>query len=76
MSNEHCSFIHSFIHSTFIAPLQVHYYSKSLPHTARSFTPKRHNRATASEGLARNAQGPYVAAIAGFEPATLLTKGY
>ena len=27
---------------------------------------------TASEGLA---QGPYVAAIAGFEPATLQTKG-
>ena len=70
-------YIHSFIYSG-------HFYSTSssplllisAPDTARilcrSFTPKRHNCATVSEGLA---QGPYVAARAGFEPTTLRTKG-
>src|SRR6218665_1492151 len=38
------SFIHSFIQTFSIEPLQVHYYSKAPQHctnTVRSFTPKR-----------------------------------
>ena len=70
-------FIHSFIHSGyFYSASQFLYYSEALPTqhaycvgvSHRSATPQ----ATASEGLA---QGLYVAARAGFEPATLRTKG-
>ena len=65
---------HSFIHSISIAPLQVHYYTQTLPtqHLSEFQFYAKVPQATASEGLA---QGPYVAARAGFEPATLRTKG-
>ena len=63
-------YIHSFILAISIALLQVHYYSESLPTTARilywSFT--RSAQATVSKGLAL---GPYMAARAGVEPTTL-----
>ena len=67
--------IHSFIPNISRAPLQVHYYSEVLPTTAFILCRSKHAevlQATASEGLA---QGPYVAAIAGFEPVTLWTQG-
>ena len=57
-----------------MSPLQVHYLSKVLPtqhDTVLEFYAKA-PQVTASVGLA---QGPYVAAGAGFEPATLCTKG-
>jgi len=61
------SFIHSFyFYSTSSSPLLL----KGTPDTARipcrSFTPKHHRQL---------AQGPCVAARAGFKPATLWTKG-
>ena len=68
---------HSFVHSGYFysaptSPLLL----RGAPDTARilcrSFTPKRHVQATASEGLA---QGPNVAARVEFEPTTLRTKG-
>src|SRR6218665_286623 len=67
----------AFIHSGYfyIAPLQVHYYSETLPTIALILCRCLHAealQATASEGLA---QGPYVAAGAGFEPATIRSKG-
>ena len=65
-------FIHSFIQAISIAPFQVHL--KSLL-TQHGYCVEFHTEAsqtTVSEGLA---QGPYVAARAGFEPATLQTKG-
>ena len=44
-NNNHIIFIHSFIPAISIAPLQVLYYSKALPTTARilyqSFMPRR-----------------------------------
>src|SRR6218665_102764 len=57
-----------------IAPLQVHYYSEALPtqHGYCVGVSRRMQHATVSEG---HAQGPYVAARAGFKPATLRTKG-
>ena len=58
-----------------MAPLQVYYYSAALPNTALILCRSEHAKAlqaTASEGLA---QGPYVAAREGFEPATFRTKG-
>ena len=57
----------------YIAPLQVLYYSEELPTItiALEFHAEA-PQATASERLA---QGPYVAARAGFEPTTLRTKG-
>ena len=42
--------IHSFIHVTSIAPLQVHYYSEALP-TQHGYCVEA-PQATASEGLA------------------------
>ena len=60
--------LYSFIQVISIAPLQVHYCSEALPTTKHAEAPQ----ATASEGLAH---GPYVAARAGFEPATHRTKG-
>ena len=67
----------SFIHSGYFysAPL-VHYYSETLPTTARTYTvsefhAEAHAQATVSKGLA---QGPYVAARAGVEPTTLRLK--
>ena len=62
-------FFHSFIQAISIAPLQVHYYSEVLP-TQHEYCVGA-TQATASEGLA---QGPYVAARAGFEAVTLWTK--
>src|SRR6218665_23614 len=63
--------IHSFIQDISIAPLQAHYHSKALPHSTDTVSQCHVEAppATESEGLA---QGPYVA---GFEPATLPTKG-
>ena len=61
---------HSFIPDISIAPFQVHYYSEALPTTALLLCRSQHTealQATVSEGLA---QGPYVAARLGFEPAT------
>ena len=55
----------SFVQAISITPLQVHYYSEAEFHAEAP-------QANASEGLA---QGPYVAAKAGLEPATLRTKG-
>jgi len=59
----------SFIPNISIAPFQVHYYSEALLQLTlcRSLHAEA-LQATASEGLA---QGPYVAAKAGFEPTTL-----
>src|SRR6218665_1948328 len=56
-------FIHSFIQTISIAPLQVHYYSRGAPDTARILC-------RSFEGLA---QGTCMAVR--FEPATFLTKG-
>jgi len=53
-----------------IALLQVHYYSEAFP-TQSEFHAEV-PQAIASEVLA---QGPYVAARAGFKPTTLQTKG-
>src|SRR6218665_869721 len=67
-------FSHSFILDISIAPLQVHYYSKVLPTTALILCRSQHGealQATVSEGLA---QGLYMAARVGFEPATLRTQ--
>src|SRR6218665_83258 len=69
------SFIHSFIHATSIPPLfkVSHYHSEALHST--NFVSEFHAeapQATTSEGLA---QDPCVSARAGFEPATLRTKG-
>jgi len=64
------SFIQKCIPDISIAPLQVHYYSEALLTSALilclSYHPKA-LQATTSEGLA---QGPYMAARVGFEPAT------
>src|SRR6218665_1581169 len=60
-----------FIHYISIMPLQVHYNSEALPTTVIDTVSEFHAeapQATVSEGLA---QGPYVAARAGFEPTTL-----
>ena len=56
-----------------MAPLQVHYYSEALSTQHRYFVEFQTEapQDTANEGLA---QGPYVAARAGFKPATLQTK--
>ena|SRR6218665_2383544 len=62
---------HSLIHSISIAPLQDHYNSEALPTTTLILCRSQHIKApqaTASQGLA---QGPYVAARSGFDPATL-----
>ena len=64
-------FLFSFIPAISIAPLQVLYNSEALPTTVSEFHAKA-PQATANEGLA---QGPYVAARAGFEPTTFQTKG-
>src|SRR6218665_156541 len=68
------AYFNSFIQVVSIAPLQVHYYSEALPtqHEYCVEVSRRKPQATASEGLA---QGPYVAARAGFKPATIRTKG-
>ena|SRR6218665_2063958 len=58
--------VHSFSQAISIAPLQVHYYSE---HGYCVGVSRR--SATASEGLVKSS---YVAARAGFEPATLRTK--
>src|SRR6218665_1056772 len=66
------SFIHSFIQA--IAPLQVHTSHKRSRHVTDTL-PELHAeepQTTASEGLA---QGPYMAARYGFQPATFRTKG-
>ena len=59
--------IYSFMHS----PFQIHYYSEALPDTVLEFHAKA-PQATAIEGLA---QGPYLAASAGFESTTLWSTG-
>ena len=64
------SFIHSFIQANSIAPLQVLYYSEALP-TQNGYCVEA-PQTIASEGLV---QCLYVAARAGFEPATLRMKG-
>ena len=56
-------------------PLQVHYYSEALLITALILYQSKHAeapQATANEALA---QGPYVAAGAGFESVTFQTQG-
>ena len=64
---------HSFIQAVSIAPLQVHYYS-GAPDTACIYCAGIHAEAPQATGSEELAQGPYVAARAGFEPATLWTK--
>jgi len=64
--------IYSFIQVISIAPLQVHYLLRGAPDTARILLHAEAPQATVSEGFA---QGPYVAARAGFKPTTLRTKG-
>ena len=66
-------FIHSFIQTISIAPLQVHYYSEALQTQHGYCAGISCRSATVSEGLA---QGPYVVARAGVEPMTLRTKGF
>ena len=71
----HSRYYNSFIPDISIVPLQVHYYSEALPTAALILCWRQHAKAlqvTVSEGLA---QGPYVVAGVGFEPATLLTPG-
>jgi len=65
--------IHSFIHSGYFysASSSLRVASDTARILCQSFTPKHHGQ-TVSEGLAL---GPYVAARAGLEPATLRTKG-
>jgi|SRR6218665_2325767 len=65
------SFIHSFIQAISIAHLQVNYHSEALPTQQGYCVGVSRRSATASEGFA---QGPSVAARAGFEPATLRTN--
>ena len=68
---------HSFIPDISIAPLQVHYYSEALQTIALILFKfwvnmlKCYVLATMSEGLA---QGPYMVARVGFEPATFWTQ--
>src|SRR6218665_2070397 len=62
----------SLIQAISTAPLRVHYYCNSEALPAEHKYCVGVSRQTASEGLA---QGPYVAARAGFEPTTLRTKG-
>src|SRR6218665_1374956 len=66
------SLIHSgYFHSAYSSSLLL----RSAPDTTRILLPEFHAKAPqaiASEGLD---QGPYVATIAEFEPATLRTKG-
>ena len=69
----HSQLIHSFIQAISIAPLQVHY-SEALPTKhgyCVEFRPEA-PQAIVNEGLS---QGTYVAARAGYEPATLQKKG-
>jgi len=68
-------YIKSFNQVISIVPLQVHYYSEALQHSMDTVS-KFHSeasQASVSEGLA---QGPYVAARAGFEPTTNLPMSY
>src|SRR6218665_2611969 len=58
----------------FYRAFQVCYYSEALP-TQNGYcvgVSRRSTKATANEGIAL---GPYMAAIAGFEPTTFWTKG-
>ena len=59
-----------FIQAISTAPLQVHYYSEALP-TQYGYCVGV-SQVTTSEGLA---QGLYLAARTGYEPATIRTKG-
>ena len=70
----HIYYIHSFIHAISIAPLQVTNTQRRSRHSVDTVSKFQAEapQATVSEGLA---QGQYVAAIAGFEPATLRKKG-
>ena len=65
------SFIHSFILDSYIAPLQVHYYSEALPTQHLSLycvaVYAGATEATVGEGLAK---GHYLAVRAEFEPTT------
>src|SRR6218665_145345 len=68
----HVSFIQLFIPNIYIAPFKVHYYSDALPITALPLFPNCHVEAlesTVSEGVT------YMAAKAGFEPATFRMQG-
>ena len=64
----------SFIQAISMAPLQVNYYSRHSRHSTDTVLEFHAEalQATASEGLA---QCLYVAARAGFEPATFQAKG-
>src|SRR6218665_3758648 len=68
------SFVHSFIQVISIESLQIQRRSRHSTYTSRSFTPK-HYRQLRMQDLSTYAQGPYVAARAGFEHATLPMKG-
>ena len=67
-------YINSFIQAISLAPLQVHTIQRCSQHSTDTVLELHAEapQATTSEGLA---QGPYVAARAGFEPTTLKTKG-
>ena len=85
-SFSHFPFIHTFIQAISIAPLQVFCIFVRMNKVTTTTTQRRSRhstdtvsefhaeapQATASEGLA---QGPYVAARAGFEPMTPRMKG-
>ena len=60
-----------FIPDISIAPIQVHYYSEALPTTLLSDLSHR----SATNNCESLAQGPYVAARVGSEPATLRMQG-
>ena len=71
------SYVHSFIQAISIASLQGYTSTQSQRRSRHSTDTVSEfhaeaSQATASEGLA---QSPYMAARAGFEPATLRTKG-
>src|SRR6218665_412724 len=68
------SLVHSFIQVISIAPLKSTTTQRRSRHNTVTVSEFRDetSQATASEG---HTQGPYVAARAGFEPATVRTKG-
>jgi len=70
--------LRSFIHSISIAPLQVHHYSEALQTQRESCAgvSSRSSEAPQATASDRLAQGPYVAARAGFEPMTFRTMSH
>jgi len=69
------SFVLSFIQAIYIAPLQSTATQRRSRHSTDT-VPNFHAEAPQAAASEILAQGPYVAARARFEPATLQTKGF